>query len=869
MAYYNSKWRKSAKNRAAGIVTAMGALSIGAAVDHAQAHAQMPEKEVAAVVRSYDIPAGLVSTALNRLADESNARIVYDSKLTRSLRTKGLSGPHTLAEALSEILSGSGLHYELSDDGKSALIILAQSSSAMNDASPHGAHPLPPIDVAARRVQPQLGPARPAQAAARGNAPASNSLQQGMAQGFGDRKTGYAPAVTAPTTTKTDTPLLQTPISVETVTRQTMDDQQAISLGDALIGNVSGVTPNVGAFALFKVRGFVNTVGNSYKNGLMEYRLRDVDTANLQSIEVLKGPAAMLFGRGEPGGIINMTTKRPLEIPYYSIQQQVGSYGETRTTLDATGPLTKDKVLLYRFNGEYYRNDSYRDFVTGRNVFLAPTITIHPIEQFRANIDFEYQNKTWVDDYPFLPAIGNRPANIPISRYLSAPSVTTTLPDHFERKRIAYDWTYEFLPGWSLTNRLAYYNIVTRNENSFGLGVNQATGQLNRGLFLFPGYSESTFATNLDLKGKFTTGPLEHSILTGYDYFGTYLPVYPSFMSIIDPINIYAPNYSLTANIYKGLSYGTAGQKWSGVYGQDMISFLDDRVHVLLGGRYDWAETGGNKLSNNELNAFTSYSVSTTKAFSPRAGVVLQPLPWLSFYGSFTRSLGAYNPSATITQIQPFAPQRGEAFEGGVKAELLDSRLSLIMSYFDITKTNIPATDPSNLNSATNTQLIGKARSQGFEFDLTGHFNDNWSIIANYTHDDVRTINGISATPLVVFNRNIPAPGSVLPANPRNYGSLWVKYAADGDFHGWAAGAGVSVYGDSFGDYANSYVLPAYALFNGMLSYTTKIEGYNVTAQLNVKHIGNATYYPSSGSDRYSILTGTPRAFLGSLRLEF
>ncbi|WP_343219780.1 MULTISPECIES: TonB-dependent siderophore receptor [Methylosinus] len=178
------------------------------------------------------------------------------------------------------------------------------------------------------------------------------------------------------------------------MTRQTMDDRQAISVGEALLSNVSGVTQGISGIELFTVRGFYSTVGNIYKNGLMEYRLRNLDTTNLQSIEVLKGPAAMLFGRGEPGGIINLVVKRPLETPYFSLHQQVKSFGETRTTLDATGPLNDEKSVLYRFNGEFYSTDSYRNFVTDRNLFIAPTITIRPIEQFKMNIDFEYQNKT-------------------------------------------------------------------------------------------------------------------------------------------------------------------------------------------------------------------------------------------------------------------------------------------------------------------------------------------------------------------------------------------------------------------------------------------------------------------------------------------
>ncbi|HEY8214789.1 MAG TPA: TonB-dependent receptor plug domain-containing protein, partial [Methylocystis sp.] len=296
----------------------------------------------------------------------------------------------------------------------------------------------------------------------------------GPAQGKGDRITGYK-ADTASSALKMDAPIMKTPVSVQVVTRQTMDDQQAISVRDALITNVSGVTVTPNPFDVFKIRGF-SSFGSTYKNGLQEYRLRNLDTANLQAIEVVKGPAAMLFGRMEPGGVINLAVKRPLEIPYYSVEQQIGSCSLTRTTLDATGPVTADKSVLYRFNGEFYRTNSFRDFVTDRNVFLAPTITLRPVEQFRMNIDFEYQNKTWVDDWAMHPAIGGSPANIPVSRYLQPAFITTSMRDHFEKKRIAYDFTFDFAPGWSLTNRLSYSNVSVRANNAFDQSVDQLTG---------------------------------------------------------------------------------------------------------------------------------------------------------------------------------------------------------------------------------------------------------------------------------------------------------------------------------------------------------------------------------------------------------
>ncbi|MBY6243805.1 TonB-dependent receptor [Methylosinus sp. Sm6] len=822
---------------------AMSAFALGAGASDTPAQANVAPQERLGLLRRYDLAPARLADNLNAFADANRLQIVYDANVTGGLRSRGLIGNYTVREALDRLLEGSGLSYRLSEQRATISIRLAQADNGVrSDVS--DAERLPPIDVGAASGETRDG--------RRGGAP----------QGPGDRHTGYN-AVSAPTTLKTDTPLLKTPLTVEVVTRQTMDDQQAISVGDALLTNVSGVTESTNVLDVFKIRGFSNPIGNIFKNGLMEYRIRKLDTTNLQTVEVLKGPASLLFGRGEPGGIVNLVVKRPLDTPYYSIQQQVKSFSGTRTTIDATGPLTQDKSILYRVNAEYYSNGSYRDYVSDRNLFIAPTLTFQPIEQFRMNIDFEYQNRTWVDDYPVLPAVGGSPASIPVSRYLSSASLMTAYPDHSDRKRIAYDWTYEFLPGWSLTNRLSYTSIATRNENVVPLSFNQTTGVLGRFAFFIPGTTDRTFATNLDLKGKFSTGPIDHSILVGLDAFKNYIPLYVSYQPFLSSINIYDPRSWQVENPYGNQVFGKSAQKWTGVYGQDMISLLDDTVHILLGGRYDWAESSANKNFSSYLNALSSYVTTYNTAFSPRVGAVYQPLPWLSFYGSYARSFGVSNSSSTGL---PLDPQRGELYEAGVKAELLDRRLSLTMAYFDIFKTNMPYADPTN---ARNTLLIGKARSQGFEFDLTGRIDDNWSVIANYTHDDVRTVQGaLSYNPATLITTQLAISGSKLPASPRNYGNLWVKYDADGELQGLSLGAGVSVHESSFGDNANSYVLPAYALVNGMIAYRTNIEGYTVTGQLNVKNLGDVTYYPTS-TDRYTIQTGTPRTFVGSLRVEF
>ncbi len=416
----------------------------------------------------------------------------------------------------------------------------------------------------------------------------------------GGRFTGCNAVVTI-AATKTETPILQTPLAIQVVPRETMDDQQAISVEDAITSNVSGVS--AANFTLpyetFTIRGF-STGENVYINGLRQTNnLYGIETQNLQSIDVLKGPSAMLYGRVEAGGLVDLLLKRPLDTPYYSFQEQAGSFGTTRTTFDVTGPLTADKTWLYRVNGDFEHADSFVDFVESGNVFIAPTITYHPIEQFRMNVDVMYQHRTTVDDSVF-PAIGDRPAPIPISRYLQQPSLTATTPARMDTRYIGYDWTYDLAPTWSLTNRFDYQNAGFTNSQTpvlgppFGAGVNQTTGAMS--VYPFYGnYSQQTIATNLDLKGKFDTGPLKHSLLLGLDYFNNDQPLFGLVLDEASVVktNIYDPNYAL----FKVLpstpnTYGINKESWEGAYVQDMISTQDDAWHLLLGGRYDWAMTG-------------------------------------------------------------------------------------------------------------------------------------------------------------------------------------------------------------------------------------------------------------------------------------
>lgn len=189
------------------------------------------------------------------------------------------------------------------------------------------------------------------------------------------------------TATKTDTPIMETATSVQVVPRTVLDDQKATRITDAL-ENVSGVRPqpSLGIGSSFIIRGFKND--NIYRNGLRANNIfpQEYDTANLQSVEVLKGPA-QLYGRTEPGGLISLTTKKPLDIPYYSLEQRFGSYDLYRTEWDATGPVTSDKSLLYRFTGSYQNNNSFRDFVSNDRSYLRPASLGDPLRRLMPHLN--------------------------------------------------------------------------------------------------------------------------------------------------------------------------------------------------------------------------------------------------------------------------------------------------------------------------------------------------------------------------------------------------------------------------------------------------------------------------------------------------
>lgn len=656
------------------------------------------------------------------------------------------------------------------------------------------------------------------------------------------------------TATKTDTPIMQTPFSVQVVPQQVIKDQQAVRLETA-VQNVSGVIVQSGANGdtsdSFIIRGF--NVDSTYRNGVLgggNTGLGKREMANVEQVEVLKGPGAILYGRSEPGGIVNLVTKQPLVTPYYSIQQQVGSYNFYRTTADATGPITKDDTLLYRLNMSYENSGSFRHFLGTDSVFVAPVLkwNIGPRTQLTAELEYLHEDRK--RDFG-IPALGNRPAPVARDLTLIDPSHLRTAGDRYF---YSLHGTHRLNADWEVSARGAYTSTNYYVDDSGFFNPVQPNGDAER-VFFRGSALEQKYQASLNLTGHLRTGAARHTLLAGYDYFYI-LGKFDGDNSVLAaPFNIFAPTYGNPAPVFdQGRYAGSNAQTWHGLYLQDQIE-LPFHLHLLAGLRYDYTMGKDNQAD------MTTY---VEDRFSPRGGLLWNPIPWLSLYGSYTESLGPSNVFFRTDGVK-LRPQSAQQWEAGVKTEFFDGRLRITASYFDLTKQNIAVPDPANL---LRTRPIGEAHSRGIELDVTGEILPGWHVIAAYTHlpfakitKDVADDGAGNPTPGGTGNRLFLAA--------RNFGSLWNTYDFQGvRLRGLRVGAGMIAVSEQQGDIANTFQMPGYVTANLMASYQWQVGRTRMTAQLNINNLFDARYF--SGSDTFtSVNVGTPRFVMGSLRMEF
>ncbi|MEB3336210.1 MAG: TonB-dependent siderophore receptor [Leptolyngbyaceae bacterium] len=660
----------------------------------------------------------------------------------------------------------------------------------------------------------------------------------------GQQDARYSPS-RASTATRTDTPLRDTPRTIQVIPEQVLKDQAITRVGDA-IQNVSGVVQDGGFGSTsdqLNIRGF-------FTDGIFVDGFRGAagrgfaETANLERIEVLRGPASILFGNTEPSGIINLVTKQPLENPFQETELRVGNYGFFRPTIDLTGPLTEDRTILYRLNAAYEHFDGFRNFNQNVDrIFVAPSLALRFGDATTLNLDFTYRR----DERPFdrgLVASGRGVADIPISRILGEPGDFNLVKEYGAGFRLEHTFSEQ----WKVRNQLRILSTDSIDYRAEPLALNAATGILTRNFRSNDDLAE-TYSLQTDVLGNFLTGSVGHNLLIGLDLRrqtsgGTQRRL-PG--GLTPSLNIFNPVYNaiprpgldeLTQVVRNNLDRTDA----LGILVQDQIKFSDNLI-LALGGRFD-------VVSQNNLNKRNGQeTIREDTAFTPSVGVVYKPIEPISLYANFAQS---FQPNFGTGEDGNFLePERGTQYEVGVQAEISD-RLTLSLAAYNITKTNLATSDPTGTFSIP----IAEQRSQGIDLNIAGEILPGWNVIASYGYID-------AAYTQEYFGL---LPGSRVQNVPRNTASLWTTYEIQrGDLQGLGFGAGVFHVGERAGDFSDTFDLPGYWRTDATVFYRRD----HWKAAINVQNLFDVRYFKANNFGRVAIEPGAPMTIVGSLSVEF
>lgn len=658
--------------------------------------------------------------------------------------------------------------------------------------------------------------------------------------------------------TRTDTPVINVPQSIQAIPEQVFEEQGVTSLGDALRNSAGVTTGRVAsdAPALTPViRGFESK--NTLRNGLRDTTLGTLsEVTNVERFEILKGPASVLFGQGDLGGTVNVITKVPLNDPSYKFDFQAGQFGLYRPSIDITGPLGNSRDSpAYRLTSSYQWSESFRDFEERRTFFVSPVLKLINSDRTQLIAELEHLTYNTNGSAPELPALGtvidSSEGEIDSSVNLGEPSLSE---NESRATRWGYRFKHEFNDNLTFANELLISNADVPTSNFIlPRGLRGDNRTLDRIVVENPN-ELSSLNLNTSLSGKFATGNIKHELLFGVeisrDTFEDALDIRG-----IGPIDIFNPEYSPESlnDFPIPLEDVRTETNSIGFYLQDQIS-LSKQWIVVLGGRIDVAD----QTYEDSLDIRQSFD-RTDEAFSPRAGVVYKPAENISFYGSYTRSfkpvIGRETSLDPVTDDlitgDPFEPERGTQYEIGVKADLLDNKLSTTLALFHLERTNVIE---EGANSPLGSQQTGKQRSQGVEVSIAGEITPEWNIIASYAYTDA-----------IISEDDVFTEGNSLRNVPENAASLWTTYQIkSGNLRGWGLGLGLYYVGERQGDFNNSFSLPSYVRTDASLFYRRR----NLSASLNFQNLFDVNYYQGARND-LRVIPGAPFTVFGKVSVEF
>ncbi|WP_314070483.1 TonB-dependent receptor [Campylobacter showae] len=659
---------------------------------------------------------------------------------------------------------------------------------------------------------------------------------------------------------KTNTPILEIPQTVNVVTQQQLKDKKPETLAESL-QNVSGVSygnTTGGIFDSIIKRGFGGgRDGSIMRNGVPASVMHSFNKT-VESVEVLKGPSSLLYGAQEPGGIINMVTKKPKYDFSNEIWAGIGNHAYWNAGFDATGPIA-ESGFAYRFIFDKSKKRYWREFGSVENELFAPSLS-YKGDDYRIN--FAYAHSKSIDPIDrgmyLIPSTGKL---LPIDkkRRLDEPfnKLKTTLDTvdvNFE-KNIGEDWLL----------RGAY--AFSRSKHEYGhirlMNVNLNTGTATRRNEYYDGFIHRTHAGSLTLNGYAQTGEIEHNLLFGIDA-KSYYRYRPGGLRDTGThlnINIYNPIYGrvgLPTVRESGIQYQTL--KTIGFYAQDSINLTENLIYSL-GARYEFYR----QIARGTVSGPNSTDQKDGK-FTWQTGLLYLLTPEWSVYANYAQS---FNPQMAMNgDIGDIKPEEGKSIELGTKFQ--NDSITASAAVFNIDKKNIMRT----VNSVSTP--VGEARSRGFEFDFNGRVTQGLSVGASYAYTKTEVRKDSGAFAVLV--------GKPLEATPKHQASLFANY----DFsHLGAKGLRIGGGARYFGSWYTYYMrtnLPAVpagtgfkmddaVVYDAFISYDTKIAGYETNFSFNVKNLTDKLYYTSSSTGTQAniipIQPGYARQFMLTASVKF
>lgn len=626
---------------------------------------------------------------------------------------------------------------------------------------------------------------------------------------------------------KSNIPLVETPQSVTVITRDQIELLDWTNLGQT-VRYVAGVTgENYGPderVDWLTMRGFepVQFI-DGVQAAIGSIANTGIDLYGAESVEILKGPSSVLYGLTPPGGIVNITARRPQREFSGEIEGQIGNRDLWQINGDVTGALT-DSVSA-RLTGLYREKDSQTRGVGMERLYVAPAVTVQPGENTKITFLSYYQrDEINGDGGGFLPAHGTLLPN-PLGKVPTTVNLGETEYNRFYRRHygIGYDFSHDFGGGFSVQQNLKYMHLYGDQRGLGGNGLLDANFDgtpddyrtVNRYSFSFR-ENVDVFAVDTRLNGKFATGLFEHDVVAGldfrsYDYVGS-----SAFGFGVPSIDLFEPVYGHDIPVLEPNVFSSQLQKQTGLYLQDQIKLGGFRLTVA--GRHDWVR---------DKQRFPQVSRRTDKDFSWRTGLSYLFDNGLAPYMAYAKSFEP-TPGATRTG-NPFEPTTGEQIEAGIKFDARNAprgtRLFATLAAYKLVQQNVLTSDPANAGGEAFQVQTGEVEVKGIEAELVARFNERLSLNASYTYTDSE-----------VTKTNGPELGNRLPVTPKHKISALVDYTQQtGPLAGLGGSFGVRYTSTSTGNLMSAYVPtvfinPAVTLFDGSIHYDTAGWRFAITA---------------------------------------